>query len=198
VAPTQPSRAPRDEVRPLTADLRRLSVTVTAGCLEKLAAARTGLSHAKPHASSGEVLEAALDLLLGRQAHRKSMVQRPRPPRRELELEPGPLATTHPPSEPISLTAIAAAPPAPRGRGAVPAAVEREVRLRDGDRCQWLLDRGGVCGSTWQVELDHIVPVALGGPSTAANLRCACRVHNQRAAELVLGAAAVAARRRPR
>jgi 5-methylcytosine-specific restriction endonuclease McrA len=46
-----------------------------------------------------------------------------------------------------------------------------------------------VCGSTWQVELDHVVPFALGGPTMAANLRCACRPHNRRAAELALGEA---------
>jgi 5-methylcytosine-specific restriction endonuclease McrA len=74
--------------------------------------------------------------------------------------------------------------------------MEREVRLRDGDRCQVPLDAGGVCGSTWQMELDHIVPVAQGGETTAANLRCCCRPHNRRAAEEALGLAAARTRRR--
>ncbi|MCM2334242.1 MAG: HNH endonuclease, partial [Anaeromyxobacteraceae bacterium] len=73
-----------------------------------------------------------------------------------------------------------------------------EVRLRDGDRCQVRLDAGGVCGATWQVELDHVVPVALGGDTSAANLRCACRVHNMIAAERELGPAVVASARRRR
>ncbi|HET8734355.1 MAG TPA: HNH endonuclease signature motif containing protein, partial [Anaeromyxobacteraceae bacterium] len=64
------------------------------------------------------------------------------------------------------------------------------VRLRDGDRCQFPLDAGGVCGSTWMVELDHVVPVALGGEPSAANLRCLCRKHNQAAALEALGPAA--------
>jgi hypothetical protein len=33
-----------------------------------------------------------------------------------------------------------------------------------------------------------VVPLALGGPPTVANLRCACRVHDRHAAELALGA----------
>jgi len=74
--------------------------------------------------------------------------------------------------------------------------VEREVRLRDGDRCQFPLDGGGVCGSTWQVQLDHLVPVALGGESTLANLRCACARHNRYAARLALGEAAAGERGR--
>jgi len=78
----------------------------------------------------------------------------------------------------------------------VPAHVEREVRLRDGDRCQFPLDAGGVCGSTWQVELDHVVPRALEGPTTVANLRCACAFHNRYAAEWALGPAVAGARRR--
>jgi len=79
----------------------------------------------------------------------------------------------------------------------VPAAVEREVRLRDGDRCQYPLDAGGVCGSTWQVVLDHLVPVALDGSTSVANLRCACARHNRRAAERVLGPSVTTANRRP-
>jgi len=76
--------------------------------------------------------------------------------------------------------------------------VEREVRLRDGDRCQYPLDAGEVCGSTWQIELDHVVPHSLGGPTSVANLRCACRVHNAYAAELELGHSMMESGRRPR
>ena len=40
------------------------------------------------------------------------------------------------------------------------------------------LPEGMRCGSRFQVELDHIVPFAQGGPSTLENLRCVCRAHN--------------------
>jgi len=69
------------------------------------------------------------------------------------------------------------------------------VRLRDGGRCQFPLDGGGVCGSTWRIELDHILPLALGGVTTAANLRCACSFHDRYAAELALGPAVACVRR---
>jgi hypothetical protein len=162
VGPTHPARAlPRDEAEPLDADLRRLHVTVSRRLLEKLDRARDGLSHALPGATAEQVLEAALDLLLEQQARAKALVKRPRPAR-----APRPAAAD------------------PR---AIPAAVEREVRLRDEDRCQFPLDAGGVCGSRWQVELDHITPLALGGESTVANLRCACRRHNLLAAARALG-----------
>jgi 5-methylcytosine-specific restriction endonuclease McrA len=161
VAPTHPARAlPRDDAEPLDADLRRLHVTVSRRLLDKLDRARHGLSHVLPGATTEQVLEAALDLLLERQARAKALVRRPR--------------------------SVRAPEPAPADPRAIPAAVEREVRLRDGDRCAVPLDAGGVCGSTWQVELDHLTPVALGGQATVANLRCACRRHNRLAAEWAL------------
>ncbi len=77
---THPARglAPRDEVEPLTADLRRLHVTVSKQFLRKLEAARDGLSHVVPGASAERVLEAALDLLLEKQAKARGQVKRPR------------------------------------------------------------------------------------------------------------------------
>jgi 5-methylcytosine-specific restriction endonuclease McrA len=70
---------------------------------------------------------------------------------------------------------------------AIPAAVKREVWIRDGGRCQWPLDGGGICGSTHRLEFDHIVPRARGGASTVGNIRLCCRIHNQLAARRVLG-----------
>jgi 5-methylcytosine-specific restriction endonuclease McrA len=173
VAPPRQDPPRPAEIEPLTAELRRLHLTVSKGFLQKVATARTGLSHALPRATTEQILEAALDLLLERQARRKARVKRPR--------RTGKASTPTPTSS---------------GRPHIPAEIEREVRLRDGDRCQFPLDVGGVCGSTWQVELDHVVPLALWGPTIAANLRCACAAHNRYAAELLLGAASASIRRR--
>ncbi len=78
-APPPPLAAPpirRDEVEPVSAELRRFHVTVSRRFLEKLSAARDALSHTHPGAETGVVLEAALDLLLA--AHEKK--NPPRPP----------------------------------------------------------------------------------------------------------------------
>jgi hypothetical protein len=186
VAMTQPARARRDMVQPLTKELRRLSVTVSARLLRKLAVARDGLSHALPGATTEQVLEAALDLLLERQARRQALVKRPRAARGKT-----PVVTGAP--EKAAAPTPACIPANPR---TIPATVEREVRLRDGNRCQFPLDSGGICGSTFQVQLDHLQPLALGGATTVANLRCACASHNRHAAELELGPAVMAAARR--
>ena len=77
---THPARGltPRDDVEPLTAELRRLHITVSRPFLEKLDAARDGLSHTIPGATKEQVLEAALDLLLEKQARKRGLVKRPR------------------------------------------------------------------------------------------------------------------------
>lgn len=70
--------------------------------------------------------------------------------------------------------------------------LRRAVFQRDAGKCQFKLERGKICGSTYQVELDHIVPVSKGGRSTYVNLRCLCRVHNQwKADELELESRAI-------
>jgi hypothetical protein len=156
-APHAPSSRARDSAEPLTADLWRLHVTVSRRFLEKLEAARAALSHVRPGATMAEILEEGLELVLDRHAKRRGLVEKPRRERR--------------PSKPDH----------------VPAEVKRAVWKRDGGRCQWPLDSGGICGSTLRVELDHVQAEARGGPPTVENLRCLCRSHNDLAARLTFG-----------
>ena len=39
------------------------------------------------------------------------------------------------------------------------------------------------CESRHRLEIDHVQPFAMGGSTTAENLRALCRTHNQRQAE---------------
>jgi hypothetical protein len=164
VEPRPPGPAPRpapaqkrDDAEPLTAELRRLHITVSNRFLEKLEAATAALSHTHPGGNAEAILETGLDLLLERQARRNGLVKQPREQER------------------------------PSGPDHVPARVRRAVWERDGGRCQWPLEAGGVCGSTLRVELDHIQPRALGGSSTVSNTRLLCRIHNDLAARKVFG-----------
>jgi hypothetical protein len=167
--------AKRDEIVPLSADRSRLHVNVSRQFTRKLEAAREGLAHAIPHATMEQVLEAALDLLLEKQARARALVKRPRTKLRE----------TAPPAP-----SITAPEPLHRRTGpreAIPAAVRRAVWERDGGRCSWPLDGGGCCGSTHRLELDHLVPWARGGESTPANLRLVCAAHNRLGARHAFG-----------
>ncbi|MDH4037429.1 MAG: HNH endonuclease [Candidatus Krumholzibacteria bacterium] len=71
----------------------------------------------------------------------------------------------------------------------LPVAVRDEVFVRDKNRCTFVGANGRRCGSTRALQVDHIVPVARGGPGTADNLRLLCAYHNRLEAERLLGAA---------
>jgi hypothetical protein len=154
-----PTPAPKSGIEPLTAELSRLHVTVSRRFLEKLAAATAALSHARPGAGMEEILEAGLDLILAEHAKRKGLVAKPR--------------KEAPPSSPES--------------SHIPAHVKRAVWVRERACCQFPMEDGSPCGSTFQLEFDHIRPRALGGPSTIENVRLACRPHNGLAARRVFG-----------
>jgi 5-methylcytosine-specific restriction endonuclease McrA len=73
------------------------------------------------------------------------------------------------------------------GKRYIPAAVRDLVFERDGGRCTYVGSSGKRCGSTLALQLDHIVPVALGGTSTPDNLRLLCAKHNRLEAGRLLG-----------
>jgi hypothetical protein len=64
-----------------------------------------------------------------------------------------------------------------RGRSRRRDPIVREVRLavweRDGGRCV-------VCGADFELQFDHVIPVALGGADTVENLQVLCAPCNQR------------------
>jgi 5-methylcytosine-specific restriction endonuclease McrA len=69
----------------------------------------------------------------------------------------------------------------------IPAAVRRTVWKRDGGRCTYVGPDGHRCESRWQLQSDHVDPVALGGTSRVEDLRLRCRPHNLLEAERVFG-----------
>ena len=76
-----------------------------------------------------------------------------------------------------------AAPPAPqpRARGrTIPAAVKRQVWERDRGCCSYVDGGSGRrCGSRHLLQIDHILPFALGGGAEPGNLRLLCAAHHR-------------------
>ena len=87
--------------------------------------------------------------------------------RRLRELDPDLWAASRPPSRIY----------APSRR--IPKSIKREVWRRDQGMCAFVASDGTRCGARAWLEYDHVVPAAIGGPSTAENLRLLCRNHNQ-------------------
>ncbi len=90
-----------------------------------------------------------------------------RAPEAKCQRRPAPIATSAPKQH-------------ARARRAVPAAVRREVWLRDGGRCSYV-DRqtGRRCASRHLLQIDHVFPYALGGGAEQDNLRLLCHAHHR-------------------
>lgn len=58
-------------------------------------------------------------------------------------------------------------------RGAIPDDLKQYVWMRDGGRCRQ-------CGSPHELQYDHIIPVVMGGATTAENLQILCGPCNRR------------------
>ncbi len=167
---------------PTSPDPERWSVRVTLSKDGKalLDTLRQLLAHKLPGGELGTVIEEALRCAVEKHGKRRGLVvPRCKPPAKE---------------------------PAPARRGPVPAAsprhlaiaasVRREVWARDAGRCTFVAPDGTRCESRWKLELDHVRPLAMGGPSDAANLRLRCRTHNLLHAENVYGRACMDRHRR--
>jgi hypothetical protein len=132
---------------------RRYKVQVTIGqeTHDKLRRVQDLLRHCVPSGDLAVILDRALTLLLRDLERRKvATVDRPR-------------------------SAGTAAP----GSRHVPASVKRAVWARDGGQCAFVGTEGR-CTARGFLELHHVEPFALGGPTTIDNLQLRCRVRAAR------------------
>jgi 5-methylcytosine-specific restriction endonuclease McrA len=167
-APCDPPRPKtRAETRAVSESGWSLRVTIDRACKEDLETLTSLLSHKISDGDLAAVLHEAIRCAIEKHGRRKGGVAPQR--QRKTDREPRPCAD---PAAPTST---------------IPATVRREVWKRDGGRCAWVGPDGRRCNSRWQLELDHIQPQALGGPSTLDNLRVACKPHNMLHAEQTYG-----------
>ena len=156
----------------MTADTYSLRVTVDAALEKDLEELKALLSHKIPNGELTAVVREAVHCALEKHRKRRGAAEPSRKRKSPVAAKAG--------KKPVS------------GREPISAAVRREVWKRDQGRCTWRGPDGQRCGSTWKVELDHIRPAALGGPSTVENLRILCRAHNALSAEHAFGRAHMA------
>lgn len=157
-APPPPLRPP--VVAPLAEDRFKLQVTVSRALKEKIETAKALLRHQIPNGDLERVLEHAVDELLTALMKKKFAVTS----------KPKPQST-----------------PADHASRSIPAAVKREVAVRDELRCTFVSADAHRCTERAFLEMDHRRPYAKGGRSTADNVRLHCRAHNSHQAELAFG-----------
>ncbi|MBI5711211.1 MAG: hypothetical protein HZC42_13065 [Candidatus Eisenbacteria bacterium] len=153
--------AQRPKVTPLSPGRFALQLTIGQATHEKLRYAQALLGHQLPAGELAEVLDRALDALIGQLERRKfAATAKPRPRTRRSSANP-----RH-----------------------IPAHVKRAVWERDGGRCTFVSEAGRRCPARTRLEFDHADPVSRGGEATAERMRLRCRAHNQYAAECTFGA----------
>ena len=93
---------------------------------------------------------------------------------------PAATATSTAHTQPASGRHAAPAPKPCASRRAIPAATKRQVWLRDGGRCRYVDPHTARrCTSRHLLQIDHIVPYALGGGAVPGNLRLLCHAHHR-------------------
>jgi hypothetical protein len=161
-APPKPAARPAKppSIGPLAPRRYKVELTANQALRDKLERAQALLRHRSPHVDIVEVVDRALDALLTQLDKQKyAATDKPRKSAKKVD-------------------------PSSRYK---PAELKRHVLARDGERCAFVSDSGHRCESTAFLELDHIVPRALGGKTIPENPRLLCRSHNRYMARKKLG-----------
>jgi hypothetical protein len=146
-------------VAPLTPERYRFAFCRGKATHDKLRRAQDLLCREVPNGDVGEIFDRALDSLIAHlEKKKRSATKSPRPPR------------------PVKVGARRAA-----------ANVARAVWARDGERCAYVGPDGRRCTETRFLELHHVDPYALDGPTTVTNVSVRCQAHNRYESELVFG-----------
>jgi hypothetical protein len=163
--PTAPTHRPA--VKPLAADRYEIRFTASAATRDKLKAAQDLLRHAIPSGDVAAIFDRALSELIEAHSRRKMAVVR-KPMRPRVVTSEGRPAVEH--------------------SRHVAAEVKRVVWVRDGGRCAFVSASGHRCSERAFLEYHHVVPYAVGGQATIANIQLRCRAHNGYEADLFFGA----------
>jgi len=170
---------PTERKREITETQTELRIVLNEKQMAKLEKLKELLAHRNRDGSLASLLELMSDVVLEKvdPEMKEARAQR----RAEKAAEAAPQKKTTPPAkEP--------APQRTSKREAIPASVQRRVWIRDGRRCTYIDPvTSKRCECRTYLQIDHVVPVALGGTSDYNNLRLLCAQHNRLEAVRILG-----------
>jgi len=185
------------KVKPLSAERFALQLTIGEATCARLERALDLMSHENPSRSLEAVLDRALDVLV-KELERTKLAKTKRAPKtkppanatrkREHETKNDVKPTER---DEKSITRAGAAEIRRIRKRAIARPIRREVFERDGEQCSFVGESGERCSCRSGLELDHIRPWAIGGPSDVVNLRVLCRGHNRLVAEDWFGKARI-------
>ena len=166
VWPCRPASAHRPAVKPLAVDRYEIRFTASAATRDKLKVAQDLLRHAIPNGDLAALFDRALSELI--EAHSRTKMAVVRKPTKARPVGSG-------------------ARPVVEGSRHVGADVKRPVWVRDAGCCAFVSASGHRCGERAFLEYHHVVPYAVGGQATVANIQLRCRAHNGYEADVFFG-----------
>lgn len=151
-------------VAPIATARYKVQFTADAEIYEQLRLAQDMLRHHIPDGDVGRIIGRGLAALLRELARQKfAATERPRMSKQEA-------------GEARRARAAADERAAPERH--IPAAVKREVWLRDGGRCAFVASNGRRCGKRDVLEFHHVVPYAMSGEAAVPNIQLRCPAHH--------------------
>lgn len=164
-----------ESIRAINETEVRVQVTLTKLQLAALERVREVASHS----NRGRSLSEIIDMLANTYLEKNDPLRREVKPRKA-SVDSVAANSVTPAPEAAAQKEIGRKPIAPALRNAI-------LRKADG-RCQFVDPKTSRrCESRSLLQIDHIVPISLGGTNDHLNLRVLCRTHNMQAAEEVLG-----------
>ncbi len=166
-----PQSIPQEKRRELTPEKTELKVVLNKDLIQKLDKIKALMSHKNPNMSDQELIEVMAEALLQKiDPMEKAKRIEARKLKQANDAQILPMAEVN--KEMLETLLVR-----PSVSRYIPSPVKQEVYIRDKGKCSHKN-----CNATKFLEYDHIHPVALGGQTSASNLRLLCRAHNQRAA----------------
>jgi 5-methylcytosine-specific restriction endonuclease McrA len=137
--------------------------------LEKLKKAQAILSHSYPNGNYSDIIEAMCEKVIEKKE------AAPKGPRKDSKI-PATAITT-------KVTAVTAATSPTKTktsfRAFIPTATQKYVSHKAQHCCEYVsTETKRRCGTRYQLQIDHRIPLAKGGGNNPENLRLLCRTHN--------------------
>lgn len=172
--------AAHEVLEPQRDDSVRLEITLTTEQFKTLETARDLMSHLSPDGNWADLLtllaEKQIHKILGKEKPKSSMNETASTDNTASNAQQTAQVSLMPKSATQSFLVA-------RKRGHIKVTTKRSLLVTAGYCCEYQNQNTGIkCGSKYQLQMDHIQPIACGGKDEKANLRVLCRTHNLLAA----------------
>ncbi len=164
-------------VRPQKDESVRLEITFTKEQFDELKKARSLLSHIAHSGSLAEVISVLARKFNQSKLGKSGQIKNPC----KSQSEASSVSTSKPRFG--SATEFIETIPASKKRPHISVHLKRKLYSEAQGCCQYENPDGSRCRSEFQLQIDHVTPVAWGGTNSPENLRLLCRTHNLLAAE---------------